>query len=592
MNKKRKKKHSKKNNITLFVVLAISITILICLAILFVNQECKHIICEKTTYKATCQDKGYTNYLCKKCGFEFDADYIAPLGHDYIENIINPTCEEQGYTEHVCTKCNDVFKDNYVASNGHTYNSSITLPSCISEGYTTYACENCELNYITDYTAPIDHQIVSQTVSPSCLEQGYTVNSCKNCTYGYVSDFTEPKGHSEKLSIVLPTCEDAGYSLFECENCDYKYTKNDTSPLGHNYVSVITEPTCQEQGYTTKTCTVCQHQIRANPTAPRGHSIISTTFEPDCQNQGYTLNQCKNCSYYYINNYTSVLLHTYEKTYVRPNIQQTGYTINTCTACGSESISDYVWYTDIFTGAEGDGKGEIAWGLDLSHHSQNVDFNLLKSKGIDFVILRIGYDDVLDSKFESYYFAAKEAGLDVGVYFFTYAYNANDAKKDAKQIVDWIAEIETRRGVKMQFEYPIFYDIEDVNVEGFEQYLPSAFSKQQLRSIIYTFMTEMVNYNYYPGLYTNNNLLYNVFHTEETLVLYDIWYARYAPNDNSATIDQFVDKNIINFSSTYSIWQYMGDVSGFAGAVSGKCDVNFAFKNYPAHIKKYGFNGY
>jgi hypothetical protein len=28
------------------------------------------------------------------------------------------------------------------------------------------------------------------------------------------------------------------------------------------------------------------------------------------------------------------------------------------------------------------------------------------------------------------------------------------------------------------------------------------------------------------------------------------------------------------------------------GAVSGACDVNYAFKSYPEIMKKYGFNGY
>ena len=41
------------------------------------------------------------------------------------------------------------------------------------------------------------------------------------------------------------------------------------------------------------------------------------------------------------------------------------------------------------------------------------------------------------------------------------------------------------------------------------------------------------------------------------------------------------------------MWQYMGDVEGFAGgAVEGFCDLNYAFKNYPEIMKKHGFNGY
>jgi GH25 family lysozyme M1 (1,4-beta-N-acetylmuramidase) len=104
--------------------------------------------------------------------------------------------------------------------------------------------------------------------------------------------------------------------------------------------------------------------------------------------------------------------------------------------------------------------------------------------------------------------------------------------------------------------------------------------------IAHTFMTEMVERGYYPGLYTNNNLLYNIYNSEKTLRLYDVWFARYPGSEpDEATIKEY--------SAQYSIWQYMGSVEGFAGgAVEGFCDLNYAFKNYPEIMKKHGFNGY
>ena len=53
------------------------------------------------------------------------------------------------------------------------------------------------------------------------------------------------------------------------------------------------------------------------------------------------------------------------------------------------------------------------------------------------------------------------------------------------------------------------------------------------------------------------------------------------------------DEQIIEYSALYSMWQYKGNVEGYDnGSVSGMCDVNFAFKDYPAIIKQFGFNGY
>ena len=109
--------------------------------------------------------------------------------------------------------------------------------------------------------------------------------------------------------------------------------------------------------------------------------------------------------------------------------------------------------------------------------------------------------------------------------------------------------------------------------------------------LAHTFMTEMVNYGYYPGLYTNNKFLYTRFNEEKTLKLYDIWFARYAAEDTD--IAEYINKYIDEYSMTYSMWQYQGNVDKFLdGAVSGKCDLNYAFKDYPSIMKKFGFNGY
>ena len=102
--------------------------------------------------------------------------------------------------------------------------------------------------------------------------------------------------------------------------------------------------------------------------------------------------------------------------------------------------------------------------------------------------------------------------------------------------------------------------------------------------IAHTFMTEMVSHGYYPGLYTNNTFLYDVFNHEKTLRLYDVWYARY---------NEVTEERINEYSGLYSMWQYEGNVAQYAnGAVGGMCDLNYTFKNYPELIKKYGFNGY
>lgn len=426
----------------------------------------------------------------------------------------------------------------YVAPTGHSVNKSkTTLPTCIAQGYTTYACANCNHEYLSDYVEPLGHTFSKTVTTPTCVAQGYSTYKCDSCNYQYVSDYTDPQGHSiSKTNTVPPTCTERGYSNYKCSKCDHSYVSDYTNPTGHTLSSKVTTPTCTTEGYTTYDCNACDYKYKADIVAPEQH--------------------------------------TYKKTHIRPNIEQTGYTIYECIVCGSKHEADFVFYSDIFSGSAGDGKGSLAFGVDISHHSDDVDFNALRAAGVDFVILRVGYDTTLDTKFEEYYAAAREAGLDIGAYFFTLAENGAEARADANRVAAWLDG--------KTFEYPIFYDIE--NDPYYSGYTPSDFSEEQIMEIAHTFMTTMVDHGYYPGLYTNNNFLYNVFNNEKTLRLYDVWYARYTTP---------TPELIAQYSEKYSMWQYEGNVEGFNnGAISGMCDVNYAFKDYPTIIKKFGFNGY
>lgn len=563
-------------SIILGVILAICLLILGLLIYFIVPKECKHHFCSKTQYAPTCDTKGYTLYECKSCDYSFEADFVAPLGHNYKEEIITPTCENEGYSIHICSLCQSTIKDSFVSATGHQYIQKIILPTCELQGCTVNTCENCNFETRSNYTAPLGHDKEQSIVAPTCENEGYTNSACKRCNYEYRNNYTNPTGHSiSKTSTVAPTCTSEGYSKYECSKCDHEYLSDYVIPLGHSISKTYTlAPTCTSQGYSTYKCSSCNHEYTSDFTQPKGHTLTSSVTSPTCTSEGYTTYTCSDCSYNYRANIVAPDGHTYTKTYIRPNIEQTGYTIYECIVCHSKHEADFVFYSDIFSGSAGTGQGSLAKGLDLSHHSYDVDFEALRAAGIEFVILRVGYNTTLDTKFEEYYTAARDAGLDIGVYFFTLAENKEEAKADADRVAAWING--------KTFEYPIFYDIEDD--PHYSGYTPSEFTEAQIMEIAHTFMTTMVDYGYYPGLYTNNNFLYNVFNNEKTLRLYDVWYARYTPPTDSLTLE---------YSQLYSMWQYQGDVSEFSdGAVSGMCDLNFAFKDYPTIIKQFGFNGY
>ena len=185
-------------------------------------------------------------------------------------------------------------------------------------------------------------------------------------------------------------------------------------------------------------------------------------------------------------------------------------------------------------------------GLDLSTHNGNVDFNLLKQNGIDFVILRLGWignkeNHTIDSKFETYYNSAKSVGLKVGCYVYSYV----ETSKAMTSAINWVKN-------KIQgksFEYPIFLDLEDSQI--------SYIDKKSMTNLAIQFCQSFEN----SGVYANKNWFTNKLDINQ-LLNYKIWLAEW--NKNNYTVDFRVD-----------IWQYTSD--GTISGISGRVDMNYSY---------------
>ena len=567
------------NTKVLAIILALCLIILGVVVYLLIPKECKHHLCDKVVSEPTCDARGFTTYVCKKCEYTFEADFVSPLGHTYTSVVTDPTCDEEGYTTHTCSVCSNIKKDTIVAPKGHDYEIKVIAPTCETEGYTTNTCKSCDYETVTDYKEPLGHNLEQTVVAPTCESGGYTVSKCKNCDYEYAHTYVEAAEHSLALTVVNPTCTSQGYKSYKCESCEYSYVSDYTNPTGHSFDKTVVAPTCESWGYTRYECAGCDFEYTADDVESLEHDVSQTVLlAATCTTSGISKYECANCDLEYTVEDYPTGHSIVESVISSPTYTTQGYTTYECTSCDYEKTT-FITYFDVFKGASGTGEGAIARGVDLSHHALDVDFEELKAAGIDFVILRVGFDDALDTRFEEYYAAAREAGLDIGVYFFTLAKNKTEARADADRVAKWL-EGKT-------FEYPIFYDVEEYIKIGGDgeveyEYDPTKLDQEVLMDIAHTFITTMLDYGYYPGLYTNENYIRNVFQTSTLLSLYDVWYARY---------QTVTDELILDYSDDYSMWQYAGDVYEFTG-VSGACDLNYAFKDYPAIMQKYGFNGY
>ena len=93
-------------------------------------------------------------------------------------------------------------------------------------------------------------------------------------------------------------------------------------------------------------------------------------------------------------------------------------------------------------------------GIDISYYQGNVDFTKVKNAGIQFVILREGYRQTVDSKFHEYVKGAKAAGIPIlGVYHFSYALNAKEAKKEAKFCIKQVKKAGLGKDVIIFFDF-------------------------------------------------------------------------------------------------------------------------------------------
>ncbi len=419
------------------------------------------------------------------------------------------------------------------------------------------------------------YKTTEKITEPTCSAEGYTTRTCKDCGYAYNFDYVEPIGHTIEETVTAPTCTKEGFVTHLCTVCGYTFDTDFTEPAGHKYTSSITESTCTEGGYTTYVCN-CGYQYKTKFTVPNGHHLTAKVTKPTCVEEGFTTYSCE-CGYSFDGDVVEPVGHKFKKKTVRPSIATTGHTSYTCEVCDFSYKSDYVWYSEIFSGSVGDGDGALAYGIDLSFHNENIDFEKLKKEGLDFVIIRAGsiYQQP-DYQFESHYKKAKAAGLDVGCYFYSYAETMDELEEEVEILLELI------KG--KTFEYPIYYDM--------EEYSQTQLSTARRMDMCHAFCELMIENGYFPGIYANLKWLTNYFDSEELCTYFDIWYARYPldASDGSEPI-YFEDWDYeLPEASSYGLWQYTQ--SGRIDGVSGNVDLNIAYKNYPALIKKYGYNGY
>ncbi len=173
-------------------------------------------------------------------------------------------------------------------------------------------------------------------------------------------------------------------------------------------------------------------------------------------------------------------------------------------------------------------------GIDVSSYQGEIDWDKVKEQGVGFAIIKIGYSAAdngkiyKDSRFSYNYNKANNAGIDVGIYFFSQAMTTADAVREAKYVVRQI------RGKNISM--PVAYDMEYTEDNRVDE-----LTVEERTEIADAFCTIIEENGYQPMVYGNPQWLLQAVDLTY-LSKYPIWLAHYT------------DKS--EYPYDYKIWQY------------------------------------
>lgn len=189
-------------------------------------------------------------------------------------------------------------------------------------------------------------------------------------------------------------------------------------------------------------------------------------------------------------------------------------------------------------------------GIDISQFQGEIDFKKIKAAGVEFAYIRvgrgggIGNHPVKDTKFEQNIKGLNKVGIPVGIYFFSYAINEKEAKKDAKWVVEQL------KNHKVDLE--VAYDFED-----WKDYREYNLSFYHLTQNANTFNDYMKKHGYEGMLYSSKYYLENIWLDQK----YPVWLAHYTENTN--------------YEGKYKVWQICED--GKVDGINSKVDIDIMY---------------
>jgi len=203
-----------------------------------------------------------------------------------------------------------------------------------------------------------------------------------------------------------------------------------------------------------------------------------------------------------------------------------------------ETEPNYIYFSDVLEEHKNE---NTLVGIDISRFNGDINFEEVRDAGCEFVIIRLGWfidnELGLDYKYKEYIEAAHDAGLKIGLYFYSEATTIEDVEKTVDFIIN---------NIPYKIDMPIAYDWEDFN-----DYNSYNISLYNFNNLAHTFIN-MINENGYKGiLYGSKYYLLNIWDVKD----YPVWLAQYY--------------DYVTYEGDYDMWQITenGKIDGIEGTV-------------------------
>lgn len=215
---------------------------------------------------------------------------------------------------------------------------------------------------------------------------------------------------------------------------------------------------------------------------------------------------------------------------------------------------DYVGlvYEEPYMRYYADGKKVSKQGIKIDDSYGTIDFQQVEEAGIDYCIVRLGKRGYatgaisMDENYLNYITGAKEAGLGVGVSFYSQAANEAEAVEEANLV------LQTLQAAEIRPDYPIVFDMEPVSNDSSRT---EGLTKNQLTAIAKAFCNTIRQGGYTPAIYGNKYWLLRKLDLTQ-LSEYNIWLSQ--------------EKDVPDYPYEFAMWEYKQDarIDGITGNVS------------------------